>query len=113
MTTQNPQTLEELIEEFRKEFTYSDENENLYLLGGYDQKRNINTDSIPELEAFIKKVYAAGGEAERERITNGIDGIYQDIRQDHYDGEKYPMDFYDKQKIILDVKGVINITKQK
>ena len=52
------QTLEELIEEFRKKF-YGEMSIH-DITGGYDPK--------PYLEAFIKKVYEAGGEAERKRV---------------------------------------------
>lgn len=82
-----PQKLEELIEEYKKRFTS-------------DSEKNVTEDGTPftlywetkEIIAFIKKVYEAGGEAERENIkqitknhlwkeagTYDFDGIAEDI----------------------------------
>ena len=61
MTKQTPPKLKEILSEFRR-FTYSDENEDVFLLEGYDRKRNINNDDIPWLEAFIKKVWKVAHE---------------------------------------------------
>lgn len=53
MNKTKPQTLEELLQEFRKKFVRSD--------GEVDEYAE-------DLEAFIKKVYEAGREVEREKI---------------------------------------------
>ncbi len=56
-TQQKPQTLEELIEEFRNRF----ENHIDPAEYGADWE-------MKDIEAFIKKVYEAGGEVEREKL---------------------------------------------
>lgn len=64
--TTKPQTLEELIEELERLDMHDQESKgcNITLAEWLDR------DNIDILKTFIKKVYEAGGEAERERKGN-------------------------------------------
>lgn len=79
MTQNKPQTLEELLKEYQKQFlNHSNEFVNPWKLKG-----NVSHEELRELhlefEAFIKKVYEAGGEAEKERIEKGMKPALDDF----------------------------------
>lgn len=55
MPTQMHKQIEEAVKDFLKEFTYTDEDGNIYFLGGYNSEKNINTDNVPLVLDFIRE----------------------------------------------------------
>lgn len=61
-----PSAQTEWEKEFDQKFTYTDEDGNVFLLGGYDDDKKANTDNIPEIKLFIRKLLAS----ERTRLLS-------------------------------------------
>ena len=59
-------TTQKTLAEFDEKFTYKDENENIFLLQGFDKDKNINTDLIPEIKSFLQTAIEEARQGERK-----------------------------------------------